>query len=236
MTERGDIVGEKMQELAHIMEHLRSHTVFYIGNIPVSSTVVTTWLVMVVLIVAVFLATRNLSSKPRGVQHILEMVVGFIEGLLEDAMGKEGRKYLPLIATLFIFILSLNLSWFIPTVKPPTIDISTTAAFGVTTIILVQIFAIQKKGLGGYLRHFIEPNIVLAPLTIIEEFVKPVSLSLRLFGNMFGEKMVVTILFILVPLIIPTPVMLLGVLMGFIQAFVFTLLPITYIQTFIKGH
>jgi len=229
-------VEEKLAELAHIMEHLRPHTVLYIGNIPISSTVVTTWMVMAILTIAVFLATRNLSSKPRGVQHLLEMLIGFIEGLLEDAMDKEGRKYLPLIATLFLFILSLNLSWFIPTVKPPTIDISTTAAFGVTTVVVIQIFAIQKKGVGGYLHHFTEPTIALAPLTIIEEFVKPVSLSLRLFGNMFGEKMVVTILFMLLPLVVPTPVMLLGVLMGFIQAFVFTLLPITYLQTFIKGH
>ncbi len=227
---------EKLYELANIMEHLKPHDVLIVGGIPITSTVMTTWLVMAVLLTAVFLATRNLSSKPRGVQHLLELLVGFIQGMLEDAMGKEGRKYLPLIATLFLFILSLNLSWFIPTVKPPTIDLSTTAAFGITTIVLVQIFAIQKKGIRGYLHHFTEPTIVLAPLTIVEEFVKPVSLSLRLFGNMFGEKMVVTILFILLPLIVPTPIMLLGVLMALIQALVFTILPITYIQTFIKGH
>jgi len=229
-------VEEKLQELAAVMEHLKPHDVLVLGSVHITSTVVTTWMVMAVLFTAVFLATRNLNSKPRGVQHLLELLIGFIEGMLEDAMGKKGKKYLPLVATLFVFILSLNLSWFIPTVKPPTIDLSTTAAFGVATIVLIQIFAIQHKGIKGYLHHFAEPTPILAPLTIVEEFVKPISLSLRLFGNMFGEKMVVTILFILLPLIVPTPIMLLGVLMGLIQALVFTILPVTYIQAFIQGH
>lgn len=227
---------EKLHELATIMEHLQPHDIFVFGNVHISSTVVTTWMVMAILFVAVFLATRNLRETPRGVQHLLELFIGFIEGMLEDAMGKPGRKYLPLVGTLFLFILSLNLSWFIPTVKPPTIDLSTTAAFGVATVVIIQIFAIQHKGIKGYLHHFMEPTPVLAPLTIVEEFVKPISLSLRLFGNMFGEKMVVTILFILMPLIVPTPIMLLGVLMGVIQATVFTILPVTYIQAFIQGH
>jgi len=151
-------------------------------------------------------------------------------------MGKEGRRYLPLVVTLFVFILSLNLSWFIPGMKPPTMDLSTTAAFAVTTIILVQIFGIRKLGLGGYIRHFFQPAPFLFPLNVIEELVKPVSLSLRLFGNLFGEEMVVTILFLMIPFLLPTPIMLLGVLMGTIQAFVFTLLTVTYIANFIHGH
>ncbi|MCG0277021.1 MAG: F0F1 ATP synthase subunit A [Thermanaeromonas sp.] len=230
------MVAEKLHELAAVMEHIKPHVVFYLGPIPVSSTVVNTWIIMALLFAGVFILTRRLEFIPRGSQHILEMILQFISGLLEEAMGKEGRKYLPLAATLFIFILSLNLSWFIPGMKPPTMDLSTTAAFGVTTIILVQLIAIKKKGLKGYIKHFFSPIPFLFPLNVIEEMVKPVSLSLRLFGNMFGEEMVVTILAILVPFLVPTPIMLLGVIMGFIQAFVFTLLTVTYIANFIHGH
>ncbi len=218
------------------MAHVRPHEVFSLGPIPVYSTVVNTWIIMVLLLAGVFLATRKLTFVPRGIQHIFEMLMEFFYSLLEEAMGKEGRRYLPLAATLFIFILSLNLSWFIPGMKPPTMDLSTTAAFAVTTIILVQLIGIRKRGLVGYIKHFFQPAPFLFPLNVIEELVKPVSLSLRLFGNMFGEEMVVTILFIMLPFLLPTPIMILGVLMGLIQAFVFTLLTVTYIANFIHGH
>jgi F-type H+-transporting ATPase subunit a len=191
---------------------------------------------MALLFLGVFLASRKLNFIPRGIQHIFELLLEFFYGLLEETMGKEGRRYLPLVATLFIFILSLNLSWFIPGMKPPTMDLSTTAAFAVTTIILVQLIGIRKRGLVGYIKHFFQPVPFLFPLNVIEELVKPVSLSLRLFGNMFGEEMVVTILFIMLPFLLPTPIMILGVLMGLIQAFVFTLLTVTYIANFIHGH
>jgi len=228
---------QKVAELTHIMEHLTPHPVFEIGGIPISSTVVTTWVMMAILFVVVFFCTRSLTVVPRrGRQHLIELVILFIWSVLENAMGREGRRFLPLVGTLFIFILFLNLAWFIPGLKPPTMDLSTTAAFGVTTIITVQILGITNRGLGQYLKHFISPTPALLPLNLVEELVKPVSLSLRLYGNMFGEKMVVSILAILVPLIVPVPVQLLGVLMAFIQAFVFTLLTTTYVTTMVHGH
>ncbi|MHB1418320.1 MAG: F0F1 ATP synthase subunit A [Bacillota bacterium] len=229
-------MAEKFAELANIMGHMAPHEIFRIGSIPVYSTVVNTWVVMALLLVTVLVLTRRLGAVPKGKQNVAELIVEFIYGLLESAMGKHGRKFAPLVGTLFIFILFLNMSWFIPTLKPPTTDLSTTAAFGVTTIILVQLIGIREKGLKKYLLHFLSPTPVLAPLNVVEEIVKPVSLSLRLFGNMFGEKMVTTILFILIPILIPTPVMILGVLMGLIQAFVFTLLTTTYITAMVHGH
>ena len=226
-----------MEALMTVMEHLKPHTVFKVGNVPISSTVVNnTWIIMAVLFVLVFVLTRGLQLVPRGKQHLLELPILFIWGLLEAALGKKGRKFLPLVGTLFLFILFLNLAWFIPGMKPPTMDLSTTAAFGVTTIITVQLIGIKEKGLGSYIKHFLSPNPLMAPMNIIEELVKPVSLSLRLFGNMFGEEMVVVILFILVPFFVPVPIQLLGVLMAFIQAFVFTLLTITYISILVHGH
>lgn len=228
--------AEKLHQLATVVEHVQPHVVFYLAGIPIRNTVVNTWIVMAVLLVFAYFVTRNLKEKPRGWQHLPELYVEFIWGLLESLMGRKGRKYLPYVGSLFAFILFLNLSWFVPTMKPPTMDLSTTAAFGVTTIIVVQILGIVDRGLRGYVKDYLSPSIILSPLNVIEEGVKPVSLSLRLFGNMFGEEMAVTILFILVPLLVPTIVQLLGVIMGFIQAFVFTLLTCTYISIRSMGH
>ncbi len=225
-----------LEALQHLLEHVRPSVLFYIGHIPVTTTVVNTWIVMIILFLLAFFISRRLNTIPRGIQGLLEMVVDFFNDLLEDNMGKEGRKYLPLVGTLFIFILFLNLSWFIPEMKPPTTDLSTTAGFAVVTIILVQLIGIKKKGLGGYIKHFFQPTPALFVLNVIEELVKPVSLSLRLFANMFGEKTVVGALALMFPLLLPLPVMVLGVIMGVIQALVFSLLTVVYISAFVHGH
>lgn len=227
---------QKTYELSKIMEKMTPGEMFRIGPIPVDSTVVMQWLAMLVLFGLIFFASRNLSAKPKGAQTVLEMIMEFFYGLMDPALGKENRKYLPLIGSLFLFILTMNLLWFIPGMIPPTTDLSTTLGLAVATILTVNFIGLTRNGVGGYIHHFAEPTPVLAPLNVIEELVKPVSLSLRLFGNMFGEKVVVTILFILLPVIVPVPVMMLGVLMGVIQAFVFTLLTVTYLTTSIKGH
>lgn len=222
--------------LQGVLEHVQPSVVFYLGSIPVTSTVVNTWVIMAILLPLVYILTRKLSIVPRGSQHLLEMLAEFFYDLLEDNMGKEGRKYLPLVGTLFVFILFLNLAWLIPGMRPPTTDLSTTVGFAVVTIILVQLIGIKKQGLGGYIKHFFQPNPFLFPLNVIEELVKPVSLSLRLFANMFGEKTVVAVLFMLIPFLVPTPVMILGVIMGLIQALVFSLLTVVYITSFVQGH
>ncbi|NLA10605.1 MAG: F0F1 ATP synthase subunit A [Firmicutes bacterium] len=191
---------------------------------------------MAILLPLAYLIGRNLSVVPRGGQHLLEMLADFFGEILEDNMGKEGMKYLPLVGTLFVFILFLNLSWFIPDMRPPTTDLSTTVGFAVVTILLVEFIGIKKQGLWGYIKHFFQPSPLLFPLNLIEELVKPVSLSLRLFANMFGEKTVVAVLFLMIPLIVPVPVQLLGVIMGLIQALVFSLLTAIYISSLVQGH
>lgn len=226
-----------IQQLNEVMDHLVRFDVLHIGPVTITSTVINTWIVMILLFAAVKLLTRGgFHERPRGAQVVIEMLVEFIYGLLEGAMGKEGRRYLWIVGSLFVFILAMNLSWFIPGFVPPTTDIMTTAALAITTIILTHVMGIRKKGFGGYLKNYASPVIIMLPMNILEELVKPFSLAIRLFGNMFGEKTVVTILAILVPLVLPVPVMMLGLLMGFIQAFIFTLLTATYLATQTHGH
>ncbi len=225
-----------LEALEHLLEHVRPSVLFYFGPVPITTSVVNTWIVMIILFILAYILSRGLNIIPRGAQNLLEIFADFFYDLLEDTIGKEGRRFIPLVGTLFLFILLLNLSWFIPEMKPPTTDLSTTAGFGLVTIILVQLIGIKKRGLGGYIKHFFQPTPFLFPLNFIEELVKPVSLSLRLFANMFGEKTVVAALFLMFPLLLPIPVMFLGVIMGVIQALVFSLLTVVYISTFIKGH
>lgn len=226
----------KMQALAEVIDHLVRHEVFRIGPVVITTTVVNTWMIMAVLFAVVFLLTRRLSDKPKGAQALLEIVIEFYYSIIDTGMGKAGRKYLPIVGALFTYIAFLNLSWFIPDMVPPTTDLMTTAALGITALLVVHVMGIREKGIGGYIRHFAEPTPIMLPMNLLEEVVRPFSLAIRLFGNMFGEKMVVTILFILAPMVAPTPVMGLGILMGFIQAYIFTLLTVTYLASATQGH
>ncbi|MCK5912767.1 MAG: F0F1 ATP synthase subunit A [Desulfuromusa sp.] len=191
-----------------------------------------TWLVMAILILVSFLASRSISMVPSGVQNLMEVVVTGIDGLIEETMGEEGKKYFPLIATFALFILVCNLIGLVPGFYPPTANLNTNAALALTVFVLTHVVGFKKHGI-GYLKHFMGPIIWLAPLMFIIEIIghiaRPLSLTLRLFGNMYGHEIVLMIFLALVPLFLPIPMMLMGVLIAFIQTFVFTLLAMIYI-------
>ncbi|MDX2493459.1 MAG: F0F1 ATP synthase subunit A [Desulfuromusa sp.] len=201
-------------------------------HLQVGEHVTYTWLVMAILIVVSFLASRSLTMVPSGVQNLMESVVGGIEGLIEETMGKEGKAYFPLIATFALFILVSNLLALIPGFYPPTANLNTNIALALTVFVLTHVVGIKKHGF-GYIKHFMGPILWLAPLMLIIELIshlaRPLSLSLRLFGNMYGHEVVLMIFLALVPLFLPIPMMLMGVLIAFIQTFVFTLLAMIYI-------
>lgn len=223
----------KLEAVADVLPSILRHDVFYLGPIPITSTVINTWIVMVALFFGVWLLTRKgFKEIPTGVQAALELVFDFYYSIIDQGYGRIGRRYLPIVGAYFTFILAMNLSWFIPGMVPPTTDIMTTGALGVSAILVVHGLTIREKKIGGYFRHYLSPTPIMAPMNLLEEFIKPFSLAVRLFGNMFGEKMVVSILFVLVPFVVPVPVMALGILMGGIQAYIFALLVTTYLASF----
>jgi F-type H+-transporting ATPase subunit a len=152
--------------------------------------------------------------------------------MIEETMGHKGMAYFPLIATIAFFILTSNLIALIPGFYPPTANLNTNAAMALTVFAMTHIVGIKEHGL-AYFKHFCGPVIWLAPLIIPIEIVghlaRPLSLTLRLFGNMYGHEIVLMIFFGLVPFIVPLPMMLMGVLVAFIQTFVFMLLAMIYI-------
>ena len=191
-----------------------------------------TWFVMLVLFALAFLATRSLKTIPSGMQNFMEVVVTGVENLIDETMGHKGRAYFPLIATFALFILVSNLVALIPGFYPPTANLNTNAALALTVFAMTHIIGFKEHGI-GYLKHFMGPILVLAPLMFIIEIIghlaRPLSLSLRLFGNMYGHEIVLMIFFALVPFLLPIPMMLMGVLVALIQTFVFTLLAMIYI-------
>ncbi len=191
-----------------------------------------TWLVMIILIVVAVLATKAISIVPSGVQNLMEVVVTGIEDLMVETMGEEGKAYFPMIATFALFILVSNLIALIPGFYPPTANLNTNAALALTVFVMTHVIGFKKHG-GAYLKHFMGPILWLAPLIFIIEIIghlaRPLSLTLRLFGNMWGHEIVLMIFLMLVPLFLPIPMMLMGVLIAFIQTFVFTLLAMIYI-------
>ena len=190
------------------------------------------WLVMAILIAVAFMATKTISIVPTGLQNLMEVIVTGIEDLLEETMGEEGKAYFPLIATFALFILVSNLIALIPGFYPPTANLNTNAALALTVFVMTHAIGFKKHG-GAYLKHFMGPILWLAPLIFIIEIIghlaRPLSLTLRLFGNMWGHEIVLMIFLMLVPLFLPIPMMLMGVLVAFIQTFVFTLLAMIYI-------
>ncbi len=191
-----------------------------------------TWLVMGILLVVAVLATRAISIVPTGLQNLMEVVVTGIEDLMVETMGEEGKAYFPMIATFALFILVSNLIALIPGFYPPTANLNTNAALALTVFVMTHVIGFKKHG-GAYVKHFMGPILWLAPLIFIIEIIghlaRPLSLTLRLFGNMWGHEIVLMIFLMLVPLFLPIPMMLMGVLIAFIQTFVFTLLAMIYI-------
>lgn len=212
---------------------------FFVGTpFEITWAVTTTWAIMIALVLVVRLTLRRVDKIPQtGAQHLFEMLFDFLIGWLSGFMGdrKTARKFLPLLATFFMFILISNMSGLLPgagTVPgfmPPTGRWGTTGGLALVAIIAVQVYGIREKGLGGYLKSLAEPSPIMLPFNILEQIVSPFSLSLRLYGNIFAEEMLLGMIASMVPMIVPIPIMGLAILFGTIQAVVFTTLASIYI-------
>lgn len=167
------------------------------------------------------------------VRNVMEIAVEAIMKLIEDTMGEHGRHFLPLLGSLAFFIFFSNISGQIPGFVPPTDNLNTTAACALIVFFTTHIYGFKVNGM-NYLKHFVGPVWWLAPLMIPIEIIghlaRPLSLSMRLFGNIFGDHMVLSVFVLLVPLIVPLPMMFLGIFVAIVQTFVFTLLSMIYIS------
>ena len=194
--------------------------------------VIHSWLVMLILIVGAILFTRGVQLLPRKGQNVLEVIIGGLENFMVDITGPEGRFFFPFIATIFLYILISNLIGLVPGFFSPTANLNTTLSMALCTFVVTHIIGFKFHG-AKYIKHFLGPVWWLAPLMfpieLIGHLARIMSLSIRLFGNIFGKETVLGILFMLAGLYLaPLPILFLGILVSFIQALVFTLLSIIY--------
>ncbi len=208
---------------------LVSAVVFHIGPVPIAATVVTTWMLMAALAIAALLATRRLRVVPGGVQAVLETLVSEIEDEIRAIVNRDPAEFLPLLGTLFIFLVVANLSPLLPGMHAPTASIETPAALAAIVFFSVHVFGVRRRGLGGYLKGYLKPNPLLLPLNILSEFTRSFSLAMRLFGNIMSDAMVIAIVLALAGLLVPIPFMAFEILIGLIQAYIFTVLAAVYI-------
>jgi F-type H+-transporting ATPase subunit a len=195
--------------------------------------IVHTWFVMTILIVIALVIKSGMKKIPGKFQNFFELFIGAIEKMVSDNMGEKGKPFFPLIATLAFFILTSNLIGLIPGFYPPTANLNTTLACAIIVFLTTHVVGVRQHGF-GYFKHFLGPVWWLAPFMFFVEIIghlsRPLSLSFRLFGNMNGHELILIIFFTLVPFLVPLPMMLLGVLIAFLQSFVFMLLATIYIQ------
>lgn len=194
-------------------------------------TMYMTWITMAILIVIFVLASRNPKLVPSGLQNVLEFFIDFLNGLMEDTLGLKGRKYMaPFIVTLFMFIFIGNELGMLPQVgvhwTSPTNDINTCVGLSLTVALGVYVVGILQHGVGHF-KHFISPSPAFLPLHLLEEVTKPLTMALRLFGNILAGEILLIVLYQLAPWVVPEFWVMFSLFIGFLQAFIFTMLALT---------
>ena len=184
------------------MEIIEHPPIFRLPGMP--DHVTYTWIVMIILAVLAFIGSRRMELVPRGTQNFLEVILEQFIALIDDVIGHEGRRYLPLIGTLGLFIVTSNLIGLVPGLIAPTANLNTTAACALIVFFVYHWIGIRKQGVVNYLKHFMGPVVWLAPLMFVVELfshlARPLSLSLRLFGNMTGGHILIAVIFFLMGL------------------------------------
>jgi F-type H+-transporting ATPase subunit a len=208
---------------------LTSVILFHLGPIAITRPLVTTWVIMLVLTGACWGVTRRLQVRPDRRQAVLEIVVTGIAQQIEDVIRKEPRPFLPLLGTLFIFLVAANLSGLLPGVQAPTSKLETPAALALIVFVSVHYFGVRARGLRGYLASFAEPKLIMLPLNIISQLTRTFSLMVRLFGNVMSGEFVIAIVVALSGLFVPIPLMVLEILVGIVQAYIFTVLATVFV-------
>jgi F-type H+-transporting ATPase subunit a len=201
------------------------------GFLKLNATIVYTWGLMLMLTVGSKLITRNLATglERSRWQNLLEIVISGIEKQIEEVGLPHPRAYLGFLGTLFLFVATASLCTVIPGYEPPTGSLSTTAALALCVFVAVPLFGIEDQGMGGYLKSYVEPTVIMLPFNIISELSRTLALAVRLFGNMMSGAMIIAILLTITPFFFPIVMTALGLLTGMVQAYIFSILAAVYI-------
>lgn len=215
---------------------LLPHVVLRMGPVEITATMCYS-LVLSVLLIALAIVIRILMSRRlSGWQVAAEFLMEHLEAIMGDMSGGDPRPYTPLVLTLAVFIGAANLLGLLPGLRAPTADLSTTAALAVVVFLAVPFYGIRARGVRGYLRHYLRPSPLLLPVEVITEFSRTLALAVRLFGNVMSEELVIAVLLSIAGLLMPVPMMLLAVLTGVVQAYIFSVLTMVYLSAAVRAE
>lgn len=207
--------------------------VFTVFGIGINATIVNTWIIMALLVGLSALITRKLRPDvpPSRWRTALEVVVSGIVGQIAEVTSRRDPRILYFVGTLFLFIVTANLLMVVPGFDTPTASLSTTVALALSVLVAVPVFGIGSRGLGGYLKTYAEPSVIMLPFNVISEASRGVSLAIRLYGNIMSGAVIAAILLSIAPFFFPVVMDMLGLLTGVIQAYIFAVLATVYISS-----
>ncbi len=216
-----------------MLENFDETIIFNLFGFGINATLFYSWIVMFLLTVLSWAATRNLKSGLRvsRFQTALEMIVLTIRRQIKEVSSDDPSKYMGVITAFFLFIAMSNLLTIIPWFKAPTGSLSTTAAFALCVFFAMPYYGIQNAGWRRYLKKYVEPTPLMLPLNVLSDFSSTFSLAVRLYGNVLSGAIIGSVLLMLAPFLLPLPLQILGLLTGTIQAYIFALLAIVYVSS-----
>ena len=208
---------------------------FWLGPVPIAASAVTSFGITIALGVTGFLTTRRLSLVPDRRQVALETLVSTIDDQVREVVQTDPGPYTPLIGTLFIYLLVANCVEVVPLLHSPTARLETTMALASIVFFSVYLYGVRAHGFRGYMRHFIEPTPLLAPIHVLSEITRTFALMMRLLGNIMSHGLVLAIVVSLAGLLVPIPVMAFGIFVGLVQAYIFATLAAVYVAAAVES-
>ena len=208
----------------------------FLGPVQITVTVITTWGIMIVIGLLAWFATRGLRLEPRLLQAAVEGIVSALEDAIRTVAPQHARELLPLIGTLWVYLVFANLTGLIPGLHSPTGDLASTAALAILVFLSVHWYGIRAQGLKNYLRHYLTPSPILLPFHIISEITRTVALSVRLFGNIMSLEMAALLVLLVAGFLVPVPILMLHVIEALVQAYIFGMLALIYVAGGIQSQ
>ncbi|MFA5719030.1 MAG: F0F1 ATP synthase subunit A [Desulfobulbaceae bacterium] len=210
--------------------------IFSLGPLAITNTVVTTWVIMGLICLFVWIMHRRLRTEPGPVQTAVEGIVAAIEDAVAAVAPLHAGQIMPFVGTLWIFLIIANLSGLIPAAHAPTRDLSATSALAFLVFLSTHWFGIRIQGVKGYLRHYLSPSPILLPFHLISEITRTIALAVRLFGNIMSLELTALLLLLVAGFLAPVPILMLHIVEALVQAYIFGMLALIYVAGGIQSQ
>jgi F-type H+-transporting ATPase subunit a len=216
--------------------NLQIEPLIRLGPVGITDTVVTTWAIMALICLGAWLLSRRLHEQPGPLQTAVEGLVGLIDDAITEVAPRQGRRIMPFIGALWVFLVIANLSGLIPGVHAPTRDLSATAALAFLVFLSTHWYGIRIQGWRRYLRHYLSPSPILLPFHLISEVTRTVALAVRLFGNIMSLEMAALLILLVAGFLAPVPILMLHIVEALVQAYIFGMLALIYVAGAIQSQ